>query len=635
MRSLARFLLPLAVWGLPAAAQVGEAPRIAPILTTEDARDPWTFAEPLQARVTHTSLDLALDFERHEVTGTATLDLWVAAGADKVMLDSNELRIARVTDERGAPLAFTLGEPVAGKGAALAVALVPSPTDTTRRLVIAYSAAGTEALQWLTPEQTAGKQHPYLFSQGESILNRSWIPLQDSPGIRQTWDARITAPQPLTVVMSGLPSSAVEDLGERRAFRFVMDKPVAPYLIALAAGDLVHRDLGPRTGVWTEPAMADAAVYELADNERTVATVEALFGPYRWGRYDVIVLPPAFPYGGMENPNLTFLTPSFITGDRSNVSLVTHELAHSWSGNLVTHATWADFWLNEGFTSYIESRVSEQLNGEKQARQAFALSYKSMADRIAQLGAGSPRTALHSLSMAGPEDYVNEIAYQKGALFLRTVERTVGRERFDAWLRHWFDAHAFEPATSSVMLADMRQFLVAGDAALEARLKLDEWVYGTGLPANAVRPDPAAFAAVDGAIAAYATAGTIPVAAWARWDGNERARFLRELPERRSAAELAALDAELGLSQQASKSLLAAWLKLALANRYEVALPVSDAFMGKVGRWSYLRPLFQALWDQGEWGRTTARRLYAAHHGSWHPATRTKILQVMPGHTPA
>jgi aminopeptidase N len=238
-----------------------------------------------------------------------------------------------------------------------------------RKITVTYRAApDAPALQWLSPEQTAGGEHPYLFSQGQAILNRTWIPTQDSPGIRQTWEARITAPEALTVVMSGLSQGEPEDAGDdRRAFEFAMDKPVPPYLIAIAAGDIAFRDLGPRTGVWTEPSMLDQAAAELADTEKMVAAAEELYGPYRWGRYDMIVLPPAFPYGGMENPVMTFLTPTFIAGDRSLTGLVAHELAHSWSGNLVTNSNWRDSWLNEGITSYFEGRITEVIYGEKRA----------------------------------------------------------------------------------------------------------------------------------------------------------------------------------------------------------------------------------------------------------------------------
>jgi leukotriene-A4 hydrolase len=630
MRLIAAALLSLAVPALPAAAQDAEAPLVSPVLTTEDAHDPWTFAEPETARVTHVALDLTLHFAAQEVAGTATLDILAAAGAEKVVLDSQGLQISEVTDQDGAPLAFTLGDPVVGKGTPLSVAIVPAEEPGSRRIAITYTAPAAEALQWLAPEQTAGGEHPYLLSQGQPTLNRSWVPTQDSPGIRQTWEARIVAPKPLTVVMSGLGQGQPEDLGDLRAFRFVMDKPVAPYLIAIAAGDIAFRELGPRTGVWTEPSMLDSAAAELADTERMVEAAEALYGPYRWGRYDMIVLPPAFPYGGMENPVMTFLTPTFIAGDKSLVGLVAHELAHSWSGNLVTNANWADSWLNEGFTNYFENRIMEALYGTRRASQEAALSFAGMEEALEEHGMDAPITALHlPPAEATPEGGASGIVYDKGAVFLRTVETIVGRERFDAWLRRWFDEHAFQPATSAMLLADMRANLVRGDAALDERLMLEEWIYSPGLPANAARPDPAAFAEVDAVAAVYPDTGLVDPEHWAGWTTAERLRLLARLPRELSRQQLGDLDARIGLSQSGNKEILFAWLELALINRYEPAVPLAERFLATVGRRKFVLPLFRALMGQDEWGQPIARRIYAETRAGYHSVTQNSVDAVV------
>ena len=486
----------------PPAEQAGQ---VAPILDTPDAVDVHSYAKPLEARVSNVDLELALDFDAKKVAGTAALDVIAKPGAKEVILDTKGLEISGVTDGEGKPLKWNLGAADPEKGAPLTVSLAG---DGTQRVVVRYSSKpDAAALQWLTPEQTAGKKHPYLLSQGQPTLNRTWIPTQDSPGVRQTWSATITAPEPLKVVMSGerlTPDGEAAGEG-RRAFRFRMDKPVAPYLIAIAAGDLAFRELGPRTGVWTEPAMLDRAAAELADTEKMVEAAEKLYGPYRWGRYDVIVLPPSFPYGGMENPTLTFLTPTFIAGDKSLVGLVAHELAHSWSGNLVTNATWADSWLNEGFTSYFENRIMEAIYGPRRAIQEAALSFDEITGALEEEGATAPITRLNlAPEQAKPDGGISGIVYDKGAAFLRTVEQTVGRERFDAWLRSYFDRYAFQPMTSAKFLEDLRQNLVKGDKALEDELLLDQWVYQPGLPANVAKPDPAAFSEVDKAVAAIA-----------------------------------------------------------------------------------------------------------------------------------
>ncbi|MHA6316534.1 M1 family metallopeptidase [Altererythrobacter sp. CAU 1778] len=600
-----------------------DAPRVAPVLETADAVDTQTFARPLEARVVHVDLDLDLDFEAQKVSGTAMLDLVAKPGVDTVVLDDDGLDIASITDKDGRPLEYEVGEVVEGKGAPLTVQM-----GDAREITIAYSAEDADALQWLAPEQTAGGKHPYLFSQGQATLNRTWIPTQDSPGIRQTWSARITAPQELTVVMSGLKQGETEQLDDgRRAFTYEMDKPVAPYLIALAAGDIVFRELGPRSGVWTEPAMIDAAAAELEDTEAMIDAAEELYGPYRWGRYDMIVLPPSFPYGGMENPTLTFLTPTFIAGDKSLTGLVAHELAHSWSGNLVTNAVWGDGWLNEGVTSYFENRIVEQVYGEQRAEQEAALSFANIEDTLAEVGEDAPGTALHTES-DGEELVGSAIAYDKGAYFLRTVEHEVGRERLDAWLRQWFDNHAFQPATSAMILADMEENLIESPEEAQ-RLKLREWIFEPGLPSNVHRPNPKAFAAVDAAAKAFADDRTLDPAAWKGWNSAERQRFLAKLPRELDNAELAALDEALMLSGNTNNEELFLWLDLALANGYESALPDAEKFLARVGRAKFVRPLFTTLMEQGAWGQAAARRIYGDTRATYHSVTQGGVDKVI------
>ncbi len=598
-------------------------PMVSPILTGPEALDTLTWAEPQKARVTHVALDLDLDFDAKRVGGSAVLDLLVAEGEDSIVLDTNGLEVTRVTDTAGRELDWALEEleEAGAKGSPLTVIL-----GGARSIRIDYRAPqDATALQWLSPEQTAGGVHPFLFSQGQAILNRTWIPTQDSPGIRQTWEARITAPKPLDVVMSGVAQGEPEDLGNgRRAFRFVMDKPVPPYLIAIAAGDIDFRAIGPRTGVWAEPSVLPRAYAEVADTEEMVVAAEELYGEYRWGRYDMIVLPPAFPYGGMENPVMTFLTPTFIAGDRSNNGLVAHELAHSWSGNLVTNAVWGDSWLNEGVTTYFENRIVEAVYGKARAEQEAALMYANILETLGEVGDDAPGTAL---STDGGYELGSAIAYDKGAFFLRTVERIVGRERFDAWLQQWFDNHAFQPATSELFYDDMMANLVASDAEAE-RLMLREWIFEPGLPGNVAKPDPAAFAAVDAAVTAYGGGSTIP-AAWSGWTAAEQIRFLDNLPAELTHEQLAALDTALGLSSTGNNEILFLWLEMALENRYEPAVPQAEAFLARVGRAKFVRPLFAVLWDEGDWGRPIASRIYAETRDSYHSVTRGGVERVM------
>lgn len=614
------FALVAALSAAPLAA-APDAP--APVLTAPEARDMLSYAQPLVARVAHVDLDLAADFAAHTMTGTAALDVLARPGAKAIVLDTNRLTIFAVSDAHGRPLRWRLGKAAANKGAPLTVQL-----GAARRIVIRYrSSPQAGALQWLPAALTAGKRQPYLFSQGEAINNRSWIPTQDSPGIRQSWTAKITVPAGLTAVMSGdrLTPRGEPVPGGGRAFRFAMDRAVPPYLIAIAIGDLAFRRLGPRTGVWTEPSMLDRAAYELADTEKMVETAEALYGPYRWGRYDVLVLPPSFPFGGMENPTLTFATPTFLTGDRSNVSLIAHELAHSWSGNLVTNATWSDAWLNEGFTSYFENRIMAALYGPARAAVEADLVWDGLQKDLKEAGPADKSTRLHG----EPEGTAGQLDYFKGSTFLRTIETIVGRARWDAYLRAYFDRHAFQPQTTAGFLADLRANLIRGDKELEAKLELDRWAYGVGLPGNAVHVRSEALARVDADARAFAEGGPAAAIDPAKWSTQEWLRFLNGLPRRQSAPRLAELDKAFALSGSNNPYVRSAWLELAIANRYDPALPSLEAFLTSVGRTLLVRPLYAGLKAQGNWGLPIARRIYAKARPTYHPITAGAIDKLL------
>ena len=368
-----------------------------------------------------------MNFDARRLEGTATLDIDRRPDARQIVLDDNGLEIARIVDGSNHPLPFTVGAKDPNLGSPLAIALRPD----TKRIAITYkSAPNAGALLWLTPEQTAGQEgalpvQPGRIDREPDAGSRPRI----RPGSARPGKRRSTSQPGMTAVMSAPRIEQPITQGGESVFNFRMDHSVAPYMIAIAVGDLAFKPLGPRTGVWAEPATIDAAARELADTEKMVAAAEKLYGPYRWGRYDVLVLPPSFPYGGMENPNMTFLTPTFIAGDKSLVSLVAHELSHSWSGNLATNATWNDFWLNEGITTYAERRIVEELYGKKQADEEIALGIDALNKAVAENGGPSgPDTRLHlDLKGRNPDDGLTDIAYEKGAAFLRTVEAIVGR----------------------------------------------------------------------------------------------------------------------------------------------------------------------------------------------------------------
>ncbi len=595
----------------------------APILTTPEALDSQTYAKPQVARVTHVHLDLTADFAAKVMRGTATLDILATKTAREIILDDKGLVIDKISDAKGRALTFTLGASDATKGAPLTVQI-----GTARKIIISYSSKpDASALGWLPASLTAGKVKPFLFSQGQAIENRSWIPTQDSPGIRQTWSASITVPGDLIAVMSGtrLTPKGEPVAGGMNRFRFDMPHPVPPYLIALAIGDLAFQPLGPRTGVYAEPATLAKVAPELDDTERMVTAAEGLYGPYRWGRFDMLVLPPSFPYGGMENPTLTFLTPTIFTGDKANVDVVAHELAHSWSGNLVTNATAEDGWLNEGFTSYFENRIDEIVYGKERAAVLADISWDELQRdlKISKPSATKLRV--------GPDEESGELAYNKGAIFLRTIEFAVGRARWDAYLRSYFDRHAFQPQTTAGLLLDLRKNLIKGDAALEAKLQLDRWVYEPGLPEDAVHVRSATLTQVDGAIAAVTGGAPIASIGFAKWGTQEWQRFLNGLPRQMPEARLAEMDGAMRLSTSPNAYVRSAWLVLAIGNRYQPALASAQEFLPRVGRMLLIRPVYRALAAQGEWGKPVAARIFEGAQGNYHPITVASIEKLLAG----
>jgi leukotriene-A4 hydrolase len=599
------------------------------VLQPLSPNDPHSYARPAEARVTHVDLDLRADFARRVLEGSATLVIEATPHATEIVLDTRGLEIAAVSDANGAALKYERGAVDPLLGQALTVTL---PSDR-RTIVVRYrTSPGAEALQWLSPEQTAGKTHPYLFSQGQAILTRTWIPTQDSPGIRQTYRARVVVPAPLRAVMSAealTPEGVAAPDG--RAFEFRLEQPVPPYLVALAIGDIAFKPVGPRSGVYAEPSVVDRAAAEFADLEEMIEAAEALGGPYRWGRYDVLVLPPSFPFGGMENPRVTFATPTILAGDRSLTSLIAHELAHSWSGNLVTNATWRDFWLNEGFTTYFENRIMEQLYGVERARMLETLGYRELLAELDSMKSKPGDQILHiDLTGRNPDDAVGPVAYDKGALFLRTIELAVGRERFDRWLRGYFDRHAFTSLTTDAFLADLRTHLTGNDTALESRLQLAEWLEKPGLPANAARPTSEAFERVEQQVRALASGTPAARLTTSSWTTQHWQHFLGSLPADLSTGQLADLDRAFGFSGSGNSEVLFAWLRIAIRHRYEPAMPALERFLTSQGRRKFLKPLYEEL-VKTAWGKAEAKRIYHRARPAYHSVSTTTLDPIVTG----
>jgi aminopeptidase N len=577
-------------------------------------RDPHSFANPAEAVINHLALDLTVDFENRIIWGSADYTISPAPQAREIIFDTRDLAIASVAvDALDQP--FLLGEAQPFLGQPLRVAVTPE----TKKVKIFYRTTGAAAaLQWLNPEQTAGKQEPFLFTQSQAILARTWLPCQDSPGIRFTYEAFIRVPSKFMALMSAENPTEKNDAGQ---YHFHMRQPIPSYLMALAVGDLTFKAFDARTGIYAEPVMLEAAYQEFLDLPLMLEAAEALYGPYLWDRYDLLLLPPSFPFGGMENPRLTFVTPTILAGDRSLTSLVAHELAHSWSGNLVTNATWNDFWLNEGFTVYFERRIMEALAGKEYADMLKVLGYQDLVRTLQELGPDTADTHLKlNLQNRDPDDGLTEIAYEKGNYLLLALEARYGRPAFDAFIRRYFQEFAFQSMDTERFLVYLQENLVQDGMDLEA------WIYQPGLPENRPHLRSLVFDQVKTQANLWQQDKNPQVLSTTSWSTHEWLYFLHLISPGLGPKEMAQLDAAFHLSQSGNAEILGVWLEQAVIHGYAPANPVLEGFLQQVGRRKFLLPLYKAMLQRDP---EQARSLYGRARPNYHAVATTSLDNIL------
>ena len=578
--------------------------------------DPHSYADDTQPRTKSFDWRASVDFTARVLNAELTLSFVEPAGGGPLDLDTRGLTIDAVVGANGAPLEHTLhaADPILGSRLEISV---PKGADA---VCIRYrTSPDASALQWLTPEQTLGKQHPYLFSQCQAIHARSVIPCQDTPSIRQTFTASLEVPSRLRAVMAAAPR-AREVQGERAIERFEMPQPIPPYLFAFAVGDLASKDLSPRSRVWAEPAQLEAAAWEFEHVEAHLRAAEELFGPYDWDRFDLLVMPPSFPYGGMENPRLTFLTPSLLAGDRSLVNVVAHELAHSWTGNLVTNANAEHFWLNEGFTVFAERRILEALEGPEMAALHAAVGYQRLQQAFAQHAERPELTKLRPhLVGVDPDDAFSAVPYEKGYFFLKALEAAAGRAAFDTLLARWLGTYRFGAATTDDFLA-----LVERESpGLLEKVDAKAWIDAPGLPATFRAPDSARLRAV------LDLAGRVPeVDTTKAWSATEWVLYLEAMPRPSPLAVCKELDETYALTAARNPEVLVSWLTLACESGYTSVLPRVEELLGQTGRMKYLKPLYRALAGRDE-TKPLAQSLFAKLQGQYHPIAQQVVRSVV------
>ena len=586
----------------------------APSTDMQVNRDYHSFANPDEFVVRHIDLDLTADFSQKKLIGSARLKVdKVTKSATVLIVDTRDLTIKSVSSNQK-PLDFVLQSADADLGAALHITM-PDGVDTVS---IEYETSpNASGVQWLTPAQTAGKRHPFLFTQAQAVHARSFIPLQDSPKVRVTYAATIRTPAELLAVMSAANDP---DTSRDGVYEFTMPQPIPSYLIALAIGDLQFKSMGERTGVYAEQEILDAAAAEFEDTESMLIATEERYGPYSWGRYDLLILPPSFPFGGMENPRLSFITPTVIAGDKSLVALIAHELAHSWSGNTITNATWRDLWLNEGFTTYLTYRIMEMIYGTDRYKMEAVLGYQDVQADVASL---QPNDQMLAIDLRGrdPDDVFSNIPYEKGALFLRELEQRVGRDNFDKFLLNYFDEFAFKSITTDEFIAYLDSTLLADHADKLDRTRIQEWIFEPGLPEGHPVPESTAFATIDNVRNSWLD-NTIDAAdiTTQQWTVHEWLYFLNNLPDKLSQQQLAELDDAFSLTTSQNNEIAHSWLLMAVENEYQPAYERLYDYLTSIGRNKLVKPLYRALSQTPE-GKAFAKRAFEKAKAGYHPLT--------------
>jgi leukotriene-A4 hydrolase len=600
----------------------------------EPGLDYHSFANVDQFRTTHIELDLRVDLEGKVISGVVALELKrLDPRATQLVLDTKDLMIndvtQKATDVLGATAKnqtiwvsrpFHLEKPDPLLGSALVIDLPPT-RKTVESIRIDYETLPTAAaLQWLTPKQTAGRRKAFLYTHSQPIGTRTWIPLQDTPQVRATYKAQIHTSSDVVAVMSAENDPTHKRNGE---YSFVMPQAIPSYLIALAVGDLQFKETGPRTGVYAEKPVVKAAAKEFADTESMIAASEKLFGPYRWTRYDILVLPPSFPVGGMENPRLSFITPTVIAGDKSLVSVIAHELAHSWSGNLVTNATWRDLWLNEGFTDFLESRIMTVVYGEQRASMEQVLGLQALRRGLTKLPPKDQVLAI-DLRDRDPALVFSDVPYQKGRLFLSYLDAKFGRDRFDAFLRAYFDHFAFKSITTEQFNQYLAENLLDRFPGIVTHAEVLAWENDPGLPADAVLPVSGAFSQVDDARTAWLDGKLQPKKFGLDWVTQQWLHFLDNMPAALSGEQLGRLDQAYGLTRSQNAEIEHSWLMLVIRNNYQPGYARLEEYLTTVGRRKLIAPLYVELMKTPT-GSETAKRVYAKARPGYHPETVAAI----------
>jgi len=572
-------------------------------------QDPTTYTDLTQGKIKHIDFRIRADFS------TCTLDIEATYQMQEpirgsLYLDTFKLNIKDAhVNSQALAWEFDDNDEILGERLHL------KDLDGAESFTLAFQTSPeSRALQWIDASKTAGGKHPFLFSQCQSTHARSIFPCQDTPSVRFTYSAEVEVPKGLRAVMAAEQVEASEGSGK---FIFKMPQPIPSYLFAIGVANLVFHEFGPRTGMYAEPEIIEAAAWEFAENEIKVTEAEKLLGPYMWGRYDLLVLPPSFPYGGMENPRLTFLTPTSILGTRGQTSLITHELAHAWTGNLITNASWQDFWLNEGWTTYAETRITEVLEGKDSHDLHDAYNEKGLITLMEHMGMDSPHTCL---KLPGDEkdadSFATTVAYYKGCFFLKECEHAVGRERFDSFIQKYMKRFQFQSLTTEGFLEFLKEEL----PVVYEKVDVHKWIYEPGLPERKNRPQSRLYEEVEKTLSDYEQGKRPAREKVADWHRYQIMSFLQGLPKKIPVDDCKYFEDILELEKANDGAFFSSFYPICIISGYQEAMPGIEQFMGKVGRMLYVLPIMRAMIET-DWSKGLARPLFERVRERHHQIT--------------
>jgi leukotriene-A4 hydrolase len=566
--------------------------------------------------VKNTSLDLEILFDKKKIIGNVTYDLSVLKSFTQLILDSSYIKINSIK-VNGVESSYSFFERKEPWGEPLSIHTSADEYSSVELSVDFETTEKSTAIQWLKTDPSTAEASDYVFTQLEPIHARALFPCFDTPAVKSTVIATIKSKLP--VVFSGLPL----EFSEKDVFKFEQKIPIPSYLFAIASGNIAHVQAGPRSTIYAEPDRLEDSKNEFEEDlEKFIQTAENIVTPYIWSTYDILINPSSFPYGGMENPNITFVTPTLISYDKSQVDVIAHELAHSWSGNNVTNANWQHFWLNEGWTVYLERRIVGALHGEKMRQFHFIMGWNDLIESVEVLPKFEYSKLVQDLQKGAidPDDVFSSVPYEKGANFIYHLETKLGGvDEFDPFVKFYFTKFSKQSIDTYQFVDSLYEFYGKDGEKVGILDSIDWelWLYTAGLPPKA-EFDTTLVDQVESLVSAWVLKATEFTQlsqfmeyfntnfkrVYEELSSPQKIFFIDELLEKRpspsfwndnSIASDALLEIYPDLNESRNTEIIFRWFKFKLlSGKIQYHQKLAD-WLGTVGRMKYVRPSYKLL----------------------------------------